>query len=111
MVTDPSNQNRGGTTMGNITLLPEDASRRERYLSHQLPERYMEDFSLPGFTVPAFAKAIELLTNARYIVVEQHGGARIHINTTQDLRKISELFTRNDIAFTYGDLADTLYQA
>lgn len=97
--------------MGYTTLLPEGRESREHYLSFHLPKRYMEDFTLLGFVVPSFTKALKLLDKANYVITEKNGGARIHINSPKELHNISNLLIDNNFSYEYGDLADSIYQA
>ncbi len=71
--------------MGYITILPEELACQEDYLANHLPTRYMEDFTLLGFTVSVLSRAVDLLENAGYTVICWDG--------------------------EYGDLANTIYQA
>ncbi len=96
--------------MGHITILPTGACQAD-YLSNHLPTRYMEDFTLLGFTVSTFSRALELLDNAGYIIIRQDGGAQVKIASAEELRNIQTLFLTNNLSYEYGDLANTIYQA
>ncbi len=97
--------------MGYITILPEELTCQEDYLGNHLPTRYMEDFTLLGFTVSSFSRAVELLDDAGYVVIHQDGGAQVQLESAADLRNIQALFVDNHLGHQYGDLANTIYQA
>lgn len=98
--------------MTKIALLPSDIQSRGKYLCEKkLPDNYMADFTLMGFVVDSYPKALEVLRLGGYSVEEQEGGVDIIIHTTKHLPAIQALFTDNDIKYDYKDIADTLYQA
>lgn len=98
--------------MGKIALLPCDYHSRATYLgSRELPDNYMADFTLMGFVVGHYSKAVALLTTAGYSLEEQQGGTDIRIDTPRKLQEIKALLTTNNIRCDLSDIADTLYQA
>ncbi len=58
--------------MGYITILPEELACQEDYLANHLPTRYMEDFTLLGFTVSTLSRAVDLLDNAGWRSCQYH---------------------------------------
>ncbi len=98
--------------MGKIALLPCDINIRGKYLGNkELPDNYMGDFTLMGFVVDRYQEALTLLTNSRYRLDEQQGGADICINSPKDIQEIKTLLTANNIRCDFSDIADTIYQA
>lgn len=98
--------------MGKIALLPDDQKRKEIYLSSQkLPEKYMEDFTLLGFVVDQLDRSVSLLESAGYHVEKEKGGAEIRLEAHSQLTEISSLFRDNRIQHSFGDIAESIYQA
>ena len=98
--------------MGKIALLPCDSCSRAKYLGNKaLPDNYMADFTLMGFIVGQYRRALALLTSAGYRVDEQETGADICIDNPHTLQEIKALLTANHISCDLSDIADTLYQA
>lgn len=98
--------------MGTIALLPDDQKRKEIYLSsHRLPEKYMEDFTLLGFVVDQLDRSVFLLERAGYHVEKERGGAEIRLEAYSQLMEISSLFRDNRIEHSFGDVAESIYQA
>ncbi len=97
--------------LGQITIVPQEPRRQADYMSSRLPVRYMEDFTVLGFTVATFARALELLEDAGYAVTEEDGGAQVEIASAKDVQNIHTLFRAGRLAHEYRDLAETFYQA
>ena len=98
--------------MCKIALLPCDINSRGKYLGNrELPNNYMGDFTLMGFVVDRYQKALTLLAKSNYRLDEQEGGTDISIDTPLDLQEIKALLTANNIRCDFSDIADTLYQA
>lgn len=71
----------------------------------------MEDFTVLGFVVSEHEKACTLLRQEGYTVLQGTNGAEIVIDNACQIQDISSFFVNNDIASTFSDIADTLYQA
>ena len=98
--------------MVTVTVIAEEPASRAHYLSSQtLPLRYMEDFTLMGFVVDRFAQAKALLVSHGFYIKEQGQGIEVIIADHRGVAEISSLFAENNIFSTYGDLAETMYQA
>ena len=95
-----------------IALLPEDCVSRAEYLAkQQLPDNYMSDFTLLGFTVDKFDDALALLDGDGYRVERVARGADVYLRDSSSLFDIRDLFAQNSIDCSFSDVADTLYQA
>ena len=98
--------------MVTVTVIAEAPASRARYLSSKkLPLRYMEDFTLMGFVVDRLAQAKALLVSHGFCVEEQHQGIEVIISDYRGVAEINSLFAENNIHSTYGDIAETMYQA
>ena len=98
--------------MINIVLIADDCKCRAAYLeTRPLPDFYMEDFSIQGFTVRQYDQARELLRGAGYTVLDKKISADIVLNHVGQLREIRSLFELSGIKAELSDIADSLYQA
>ena len=98
--------------MARVTLVPEGSRAREQYLQEkQLPVRYMEDFSVMGLMVSDYEEAVKLIA-ARGIRADTVAGCtEIFIEQPSAISEIQSLLETHNIRCSYGDIADTLYQA
>ena len=95
-----------------IALLPGDCVSKAGYLAKQeLPDNYMSDFTLLGFTVDRFDDALALLDGGGYRTERVADGADVYLENTTSLFAIRDLFSQHSIDCTFSDVADTLCQA
>ena len=95
-----------------IALLPGDCISRAEYIAQQeLPDNYMSDFTLLGFTVDRFDDALALLDSGGYRTERVAEGADVYLKDRNSLFEIRDLFSKNSIDCSFTDVADTLYQA
>lgn len=98
--------------MGKIAVLPKKHHCRAHYLEEKkLPATYMEDFTLMGFLVEEFDKAVSLLKQAGYYVEYKKCGSEILIHNSKNISDIGAIFSENNIKYSWSDVADTIYQA
>ncbi len=98
--------------MAKITLILDDCRSKAAYLENcDLPDFYMEDFSIQGFAVDRYDEARDVLRRSGYILLDKSGGADIVIDHPRQLGAIAELLELNDIQAQLMDIADTIYQA
>lgn len=98
--------------MPTFAIVADDCTSRAQYLDRkQLPVKYMEDFTLPGFIVNEYEKACTLLRQEGYTLLNCATGADILIENASQIRSIKALLDSKDITATFSDIADTLYQA
>lgn len=98
--------------MVRITLIPDDCKSKAAFLeSYDLPDFYMEDFSIQGFTVDRYDEARELLRDSGYTLLDKSVSADILIDSAGQLGAIDALFALNGIQAQLTDIADTIYQA
>ncbi len=95
-----------------IALLPGDCVSKAEYLAQQkLPDNYMSDFTLLGFTVDRFDDALALLDGDGYRTERVAEGADVYLKGRESIFEIKDLFSKNSIDCSFSDVADTLYQA
>ncbi len=98
--------------MSKIVLCSDSVESRARYLgTRDLPEKYMEDFTLMGFVVDNYSAAVDLVKGAGYSIDDYGGTSEVEIPGPGSLTKIQSLFTAHNIHCDYSDIADTIYQA
>jgi hypothetical protein len=98
--------------MARIVLIPDDCRSKAVYLeSCELPDFYMEDFSIQGFSVDRYDEARELLRRTGYTLLDKRVSADILIDRVEQVRTIHSLFEQNGIQAQLTDIADTIYQA
>ena len=98
--------------MGQIALLPRHALDKAVYLNEQsIPTRYMEDFTLLGFTVDQFEVALQLLVQNKRPLNRTVSGAQLEITTAKDIQEIAKILKAAGVAYEFGDVADCIYQA
>jgi hypothetical protein len=98
--------------MTRLPLLPQARQYRERYLeSLELPDKYMEDFSLMGLLVNDFTGAADILKNSGFTLNEGAGCVIIIISSPGHLEQAIDLLMTHAIDCTLADIADSLYQA
>lgn len=95
-----------------VALVSSSLKDRGEYLRvSRLPENYMGDFSLMGFLVDQYEKAVALLLSYGCRVDVLNAGAEVFINGPNSIPEIQALLEKNNIRCDYSDIADTLYQA
>lgn len=95
-----------------IPLFSQDIRDRAFYLSlREIPDNYMEDFTLLGLIVDHYQEARDLLSNEAYPFCDKAYSLELHLNSPADIRSIKKLFETNGITCTMSDIADSLYQA
>ncbi len=98
--------------MARITLIPDDCRSKAAFLEcYELPDFYMEDFSIQGFAVDRYDEARELLRGSGYTLLDKSVSADILIDSATQLCAINALFALNGIQAQLTDIADTIYQA
>jgi hypothetical protein len=98
--------------MAKIVLIADNCKCKAAYLeTFQLPDFYMEDFSIQAFTVRQYDGARDLLRRAGYTILDKIISADIIIDHADQLRAIRSLFEQHGIQAELSDIADTIYQA
>jgi hypothetical protein len=98
--------------MAKIILVADDCRSRAAFLETcSLPDFYMEDFSIQGFSVRQYKEACELLRREGYAVLDKKFSTDIIVDRFEEIPTISSLFKMNGIEAQLSDIADTLYQA
>ena len=95
-----------------IALVEKDYTARSTYLStRQLPQTYMEDFSIIGIEVAHYQTAHAILNACGYAVAPCPGGADISIQHISQLPLLLKSLQDHGVDATISDVADTIYQA
>jgi hypothetical protein len=98
--------------MVKIALVADNCMSRSEYLETcQLPDFYMEDFSVLGFSVQQYDEACTLLRNAGYSMLDKRGGTDILLEDATQVVAIQDILQQNAIKVEFSDIADTIYQA
>jgi len=98
--------------MSKIALIGATCSDKARYLeSCSLPQFYMEDFTILGFTVSKLQTARTILEEAGYQLHDKGCGAEIVVSSPHQLASIQGILQQAGITVELGDIADTMYQA
>lgn len=99
--------------MPKIVLLGSGCLDKAEYLQTlRLPEFYMEDFTILGFTVPSPETAGKLLQQAGYKLTNNSTcGAEIEIQSHLEITAIRDLLQAAGLGVELSDIADTMYQA
>lgn len=95
-----------------IALVDNSCSSRSAYLANRtLPDFYMEDFTVMGITVESYQQASALLRQAGYAISDQPGGGEISLPHSAEILEIMHILQTRGHSATFGDVADTFYQA
>ncbi len=75
-----------------------------------LPLFYMSDFSIMGLQVTPYEKAIRLLKDKAYRVNVHSAGAKLMVDTLDDVKEVFRRFQKAEIRYDLSDLAIAFYQ-
>ncbi len=76
----------------------------------ELPLFYMNDYSVMGLMVPQLTPAVQALSSRGFHVETVEIGARIEFNGPQEVSRIFDALSAEQITFTVTDLVDQAYQ-
>jgi hypothetical protein len=98
--------------MVRIPLIGDSCKSKSEYLAtRQLPDFYMEDFSILGFSVGQYDEACALLREAGYTMLEQQSGTDLLLEDIRQVAAVKDILQQNAIKVELSDIADTIYQA
>ncbi len=98
--------------MVKIPLIGNTCKSRSEYLETcHLPDFYMEDFSVIGFSVQQYDEACTLLRNAGYSMLEKKSGVDLLLEDIKQVAAVKDILQHNAIKVELSDIADTIYQA
>lgn len=98
--------------MGKIVILPNDRPSRATYTDNaELPAFYMGDYSVLGLLVAPYAKAVSVLGQEGYRIIESACGADVTIGAPAEVAKIQLLLQDNGIGAEIADVVEGIYQA
>lgn len=98
--------------MSKIAIIGSTCDDKAKYLETCcLPQFYMEDFTILGFTVSKLTTACSLLQQAGYRLNDKGCGAEIEISSPGQIAAIQDILYEAGMRAELGDIADTMYQA
>jgi len=77
----------------------------------QIPQFYMEDFTVLGITVEDLRGSQKLLLEGGYLIKKRGPGFDVLLKKYADIRSVIKLLDENGIHSNYTDIADIFYQA
>ena len=96
--------------MGYHPIVNKDQRQMEGLRSHELPQTYMEDFSVLGFRVDDCERALEILDQASFGLMQSQNGVQVEIESASRMKDVVELLQANGLACEVADIAQGMYQ-
>ena len=97
-----------------IPVIPKEFGRNARpcdiKTESPLPLFYMSDFSIMGLHVTPYEKAIRLLKDKAYRVIVHPAGAKLMVDTLDDVKEVFHQFQKEKIRYDLSDIAIEFYQ-
>ena len=98
--------------MFTIAVVEGNHAARARYLAaRNLPDNYMEDFTILGIEVSDYRTAHGILQNSGYELTDCPGGGDIRVSDRAHLPQIIQKLAEYGLQPRLSDIADTIYQA
>lgn len=79
-------------------------------INRQLPEFYMEDFSILGFKVSDCDIATRILDNHQYALRREEKGVEVEIKGPSYMHDVLQLLKGNGLECEIADVAEGMYQ-
>ena len=78
--------------------------------NRRLPAFYMQDFTILGFRVSDYDRAIQILDRRGFLLKQEDGMVAVHLSTAVQMNDVMQLFSNDGLACEIADLAEGMYQ-
>lgn len=96
--------------MGTLTVLQQGSNVQVHLSNEELPDFYMEDYSVLGLLVANLDRAHRVLADKNYAVHSKSNHLKVNFDGADQMAEIVNLLIQNGIDCEIADIVDQIYQ-